>query len=42
MPLNDISLMAKVKKLKEITIDVAAEAIRARKQDDSQTLSHPN
>ena len=39
--LNDISLMAKVKKLKEITIDVAAEAIRARKNDNSKTLVIP-
>ena len=39
--LNDISLMAKVKKLKEITIDVAAEAIRARKNDSSQMLVIP-
>ena len=33
--------MAKVKKLKEITIDVAAEAIRARKNDNSKTLVIP-
>lgn len=39
--LNDISLMAKVKKLKEITIDVAAEAIRARKNDSNQMLVVP-
>ena len=39
--LNDISLMARVKNLKEITIDVAAEAIRARKQDASQMLVIP-
>ena len=39
--LNDISLMAKVKKLKEITIDVAAEAIRARKNDNTQMLVIP-
>jgi len=30
-----------VKKLKEITIDVAAEAIRARKNDNSKTLVIP-
>ena len=39
--LNDISLMARVKNLKEITIDVAAEAIRARKQDANQILVIP-
>ena len=39
--LNDISLMARVKYLKEITIDAAAEAIRARKQDASQILVIP-
>ena len=39
--LNDISLMAKVKKLKEITIDVAAEAIRARKTIIARRLSSP-
>ena len=39
--LNDISLMARVKNLKEITIDVAAEAIRARKQDANQMLVIP-
>ena len=39
--LNDISLMARVKNLKEITIDAAAEAIRARKQDASQILVIP-
>ncbi|MEW4354861.1 chromosomal replication initiator protein DnaA [Streptococcus pneumoniae] len=39
--LNDISLIAKVHQLKEITIDVAAEAIRARKQDASQILIIP-
>ena len=33
--------MAKVKKLKEITIDVAAEAIRARKNDNSKTIVIP-
>lgn len=31
--LNDISLVASVKKIKTITVDIAAEAIRARKQD---------
>ncbi|MDO4668008.1 MAG: chromosomal replication initiator protein DnaA [Streptococcus sp.] len=31
--LNDISLIANVRKLKDITIDIAAEAIRARKKD---------
>ena len=33
--------MAKVEKTKEITIDVAAEAIRARKNDSSKTLVIP-
>lgn len=39
--LNDISLMARVKKLKDITIDVAAEAIRARKNEASQMTVIP-
>ncbi|GGE24019.1 chromosomal replication initiator protein DnaA [Streptococcus himalayensis] len=39
--LNDISLIAKVHQIKEITIDVAAKAIRARKQDASQILVIP-
>ena len=34
--LNDISLVARVKKIKDITIDVAAEAIRARKNEALQ------
>ena len=36
--LNDISLMAKVKKINDITVDIAAEAIRARKQDVSKMI----
>lgn len=39
--LNDISLIARVRKLKEITVDIAAEAIRARKQDASQMTVIP-
>ncbi|KXT84897.1 chromosomal replication initiator protein DnaA [Streptococcus panodentis] len=39
--LNDISLIARVRSLKEITIDIAAEAIRARKQDSSQVTVIP-
>ena len=39
--LNDISLIARVRHLKEITIDIAAEAIRARKQDSSQVTVIP-
>ena len=39
--LNDISLIANVRNLKEITIDIAAEAIRARKQDSSQVTVIP-
>ena len=39
--INDITLVARVKKIKDITIDVAAEAIRARKQDVSQILVIP-
>lgn len=31
--LKDISLVASIKKIETITVDVAAEAIRARKQD---------
>ena len=34
-------LIARVKKIKDITIDIAAEAIRARKQDVSQILVIP-
>ena len=39
--INDITLIARVKKIKDITIDIAAEAIRARKQDVSQILVIP-
>ena len=39
--INDITLVARVKNIKNITIDVAAEAIRARKQDVSQMLVIP-
>ena len=39
--LNDITLIARVRNLKEITIDIAAEAIRARKQDSSQVTVIP-
>ena len=39
--LNDISLVARVKKIKDITIDVAAEAIRARKNEASQITVIP-
>ena len=39
--LNDISLMAKVKKINDITVDIAAEAIRARKQDVSKMIVIP-
>ena len=39
--LNDISLIARVHHLKEITIDIAAEAIRARKQDSNQVTVIP-
>ena len=39
--LNDISLMAKVKKINNITVDIAAEAIRARKQDVSKMIVIP-
>lgn len=39
--INDITLIARVKKITDITIDIAAEAIRARKQDDSQMLVIP-
>ena len=39
--ISTTSLIAKVKKIKDITIDIAAEAIRARKQDVSQMLYHP-
>ena len=39
--INDITLIARVKKIKDITIDIAAEAIRARKQDVSQMLVIP-
>ena len=39
--INDITLIARVKKIKDITIDIAAEAIRARKQDVSQLLVIP-
>ena len=39
--LNDISLIARVRHLKEITIDIAAEAIRARKQDSNQVTVIP-
>ena len=39
--LNDISLVARVKKIKNITIDVAAEAIRARKNESLQITVIP-
>ena len=39
--INDITLIARVKKIKDISIDIAAEAIRARKQDVSQMLVIP-
>lgn len=39
--INDITLIARVKKIKDITIDIAAEAIRARKQDVNQMLVIP-
>lgn len=39
--LNDISLVARVKKIKDITIDVAAEAIRARKNKALQITVIP-
>ena len=39
--LNDISLVAIVKKIKDITIDVAAEAIRARKNEALQITVIP-
>lgn len=39
--LNDISLVARVKKIKDITIDVAAEAIRARKNETLQITVIP-
>lgn len=39
--INDITLIASVKKIKDITIDIAAEAIRARKQDARQILVIP-
>ena len=39
--INDITLIARVKKIKDITIDIAAEAIRARKQDARQMLVIP-
>lgn len=39
--LNDISLVASVKKIKTITVDIAAEAIRARKQDDPKMTVIP-
>lgn len=39
--LNDISLVARVNKIKDITIDVAAEAIRARKNEALQITVIP-
>ena len=39
--LNDISLVARVNKIKDITIDVAAEAIRARKNESLQITVIP-
>ncbi len=39
--INDITLIARVKKIKDITIDIAAEVIRARKQDARQILVIP-
>ena len=39
--LNDVSLVARVKKIKDITIDVAAEAIRARKNEALQITVIP-
>ncbi len=40
--LKDISLVANFKKLKVITVEVAAEAIRARKKDGPPSYRHPN
>lgn len=39
--LNDIKLVANVRQIKTITIDVAAEAIRARKQDVTRPVVIP-
>lgn len=39
--LKDISLLASTRQVQEITVDIAAEAIRARKQNGSQTLVIP-
>ncbi|MDO4871595.1 MAG: chromosomal replication initiator protein DnaA [Candidatus Saccharibacteria bacterium] len=39
--LKDINLLANMRQIKEITIDVAAEAIRSRKQDSNQVLVIP-
>ena len=39
--LKDINLLASMKHIKEITIDIAAEAIRSRKQAGSQLLVIP-
>ena len=39
--LKDINLLASMKQIKEITIDIAAEAIRSRKQAGSQLLVIP-
>lgn len=39
--LKDISLVASIKKIETITVDVAAEAIRARKQDDPKMTVIP-
>lgn len=39
--LKDISLVASIKKIETITVDVASEAIRARKQDDPKMTVIP-
>ena len=39
--LKDISLMAKVKQINTITVDIASEAIRARKQSVSTMIVIP-
>ncbi|TCD45496.1 chromosomal replication initiator protein DnaA [Streptococcus sp. X16XC17] len=39
--LKDIDLLAKLKKVSEISVDIAAEAIRSRRQSDLQTTVIP-
>lgn len=39
--LKDIDLLARLKKVSEITVDIAAEAIRSRRQSDLQTTVIP-